>query len=809
MSRKKPPAPAPAVASTGCSGLMSCLSVHRRGPPQPAPREGEDALPRSSDADGGKAADAVERYWKRMQLLEEEIRRLIEWLGQEERPAPPGAKAGKESTGSVVAERARNGANAREVGCSASAATTAATKRCASVGHGASGVKDTVRLEDGSYLREVRRVRVGRPWERLAVQVSRPVVPVDAASASEVLDKMAAMRAEDLCKFLVQMMPLRDITGQQNPGEPVRRTARLSSGDDLLEALVFKAMEKLESLVLEGLKIQMSPPATELATVAADRRRDEAVGKDCMVHVVLVQARDPNERYAAIGDPMIGLIEASLQRKDGAVKQEVQGLHAAGISFINRKPSDGRCMMWSASLRQCKGSHDGGGGGGVDGDSCRCTCVRNPNLRGEDKVRGEGYDFETEDDVRRCQDEVTARMSELLSVPRGFAAAFLRHCRWDAEQLQNEWLSDERRIRGAVGLAAPGRSDVPTALNDRPLDCGICFDRYAPGEMRSAGCPHYYCHECWRGYIGTAVGDGPRCLLLRCPEPRCPAPVVRELVDAVAADEDRARYVVFVVRSYVEEGTSKYVRWCPGPGCTLAVRSRPGSPLPPVPARDREEPGVQPHDVRRPCGHEFCWLCLGSWANHAGDYYHCNRYAADRSEFSGEKAQRRQGRESLERFLHYYERWTAHAASLAKARQDLDGLRGGGLDLFAGAMGVPPTELDFLAEAYAQVIEARRVLRWTYAHVYHLDPARDNVEFCEYLQGEAEGSLERLHHCAEQERNELKEDLAVYAPASPAGYAAGKFAEFREKLSNLNLVTRNHFSKLVEGFESGMADGAS
>ena len=504
-----------------------------------------------------------------------------------------------------------------------------------------------------------------------------------------------------------------------------------------------------------------------------------------------------------------------------------------------------------------EGDSEYGGGVSDDDDGDQQAMETNDD---EDKERGEGYDFETEDDVRRCQDEVTARMSELLSVPRGFAAAFLRHCRWDAEQLQNEWFSDDRRIRGAVGLA-PGRGAVPTALNDRPLDCGICFDRYAPGEMRSAGCPHYYCHGCWRGYIAAAVGDGPRCLLLRCPDPRCPAPVVRELVDAVAAGADRARYAVFVVRSYVEEGTSKYVRWCPGPGCALAVRSRPGSRPYEVPCRcghvfcfrcgeDAHRPascdtarawvakcrsdgetsswvlantkhcprcrraieknqGCNHMTCGAPCKHQFCWLCLGPWENHAGNNYHCNRYAADRSEFTGEKAQRRQGRASLERFLHYYERWTAHAASLAKARQDLDGLRGGGLDQFAGAVGVPPTELDFLAEAYAQVIEGRRVLRWTYAHVYHLDPARDNVEFCEYLQGEAEGSLERLHDCAEQERNQLKDYLAVYGDFCPAGYAAGKFAEFREKLSNLNLVTRNHFSKLVEGFESGMAEVVS
>lgn len=184
---------------------------------------------------------------------------------------------------------------------------------------------------------------------------------------------MAAIRAQDLCKFLVQLMPLKDITGQKNPGEPVRRTVRPIS-DDLVEALVLDAMGKMESLVLEGLKIQMaSSPATEPATATAaaagDGRRDKAVvSKDCMVYVVLMQARDPKERYGAIGDPMIGLIEASLEKKDATVRQRMLGLHVAGISCVMRRPGDGRCILWSAY-------GDGGGGG----DGCRCICVRNPD----------------------------------------------------------------------------------------------------------------------------------------------------------------------------------------------------------------------------------------------------------------------------------------------------------------------------------------------------------------------------------------------------------------------------------------------
>ncbi|TVU10438.1 hypothetical protein EJB05_43967, partial [Eragrostis curvula] len=385
MSRKTKP-PAPAVASTGCSSLMSCLSLHRRGPPQPTVHD-----------DANCSGDA-EQYWKRVRFLEEEIRRLSKWLGQEERPATAagcvvggGAKAG-EKGGGAAAMCVRNGAKATEEADAAatervvkrsakvkeesgSTGTTAAacTKRCVSVGLAGGGVPGMmVKLEDGSYLYEVS--RVGRPRERLAVQVSRPVIPENAKSASEVLDKMTAMRADDLCKFLMKMMPLKDIAGRQNPGEPVRRPARLSSGDDLVDAIIVKAMGMMEGLIQEGLKIQMASTATDIAVAADERQRHEPVSKNCMVHVVLIQARDPKEWYRAIGDPMIGVIEASLERKDGKVKLEMQGMHVAGISSVKRKSSDGRCILWSASLRQCKGPHHGGGGGG-----CRCYCVRNPD----------------------------------------------------------------------------------------------------------------------------------------------------------------------------------------------------------------------------------------------------------------------------------------------------------------------------------------------------------------------------------------------------------------------------------------------
>ncbi|XP_052168695.1 uncharacterized protein LOC127785299 [Oryza glaberrima] len=351
--------PAPPVATTGCSALASCLSFHRRAPrPPPA---------RANVVDGATAATtraSAEQYRRRVQFLEEEVRRLGSRLAEHGRSANGGAMATRDRVSSA---------------CSGIGAT-AANKRVTVGGHG--GVREMVRLEGGGYLHEIKRV-VGMPWERLALQVSQPVVAENAATASEVLDKMTETSAENLCKLLSKMMPIKDIAGRKNPGKVIRRSARLSSGDDFLEALLFMEMDKMEGLVQQGLKIRMASTADSASSTAAgddDGDRRHQATKDSMVSVILIQVRDPEQGYAAIGDPMIGVMEASLEKKDGRVKLEMQGMHVAGILFgaSSKGRSNGRAMMWSACLGQCKGSHNGRRGGGA-GDVCQCGFVRNTN----------------------------------------------------------------------------------------------------------------------------------------------------------------------------------------------------------------------------------------------------------------------------------------------------------------------------------------------------------------------------------------------------------------------------------------------
>nr|GMD97767.1 probable E3 ubiquitin-protein ligase ARI8 [Ipomoea batatas] len=98
---------------------------------------------------------------------------------------------------------------------------------------------------------------------------------------------------------------------------------------------------------------------------------------------------------------------------------------------------------------------------------------------------------------------------------------------------------------------------------------------------------------------------------------------------------------------------------------------------------------------------------------------------------------------------------------------------------------------------FLQIVECRRVLKWTYAYGFYL-PENELAkrQFFEYLQGEAEAGLERLHQCAEKE---LQSYLNAEGPSND-------FNDFRTKLAGLTSVTRNYFENLVRALENGLTD---
>ena len=97
-------------------------------------------------------------------------------------------------------------------------------------------------------------------------------------------------------------------------------------------------------------------------------------------------------------------------------------------------------------------------------------------------------------------------------------------------------------------------------------------------------------------------------------------------------------------------------------------------------------------------------------------------------------------------------------------------------------------------------------LRWSHAYRYYLDPARDGKkrELFDYLQGEANAALERLHKLAVVDRKEVfcSED----SEAAAAAVVAKRFKDYRDTMVNLTMATRTLMGNLVKAFEIDLCE---
>ncbi|KAI3866543.1 hypothetical protein MKW92_019270, partial [Papaver armeniacum] len=387
------------------------------------------------------------------------------------------------------------------------------------------------------------------------------------------------------------------------------------------------------------------------------------------------------------------------------------------------------------------------------------------------------------------------------------------------------------------------------------IKCRICLDEFPRDFMCAATtCGHLFCNLCWTKYVKAIIkiSDGSGILKLGCLDPSCVAG--EYMISELVSDEDRKKYSRYLYCSH-NDGDKKRTKQCPSPGCEFAVEFVPGSSSYDVVCHcghnfcwncveDAHRPvdcdTVQKWGVKNsaesenviwilanskscpkcrrpiqkeedgclhmncPCRFNFCWLCLGDWLNHGGitgGNSACNMYEKERARgrYDEEENIQRKAKDYLDRYGFYYRRFAEYQNSRLEAVERLQKMQSDILKEVSHRYGLTDSELEFITDAWLQIIECRRVLKWTYAYGYYL-PKSEKVktDLFGYMQDKAESELETLYRCT---LVELRSCIKKYNDEHKK-----EFNSFRRKLVNMTSVTRMSFENLVRALENGLSN---
>ncbi|XP_033511919.2 probable E3 ubiquitin-protein ligase ARI8 [Nicotiana tomentosiformis] len=404
-----------------------------------------------------------------------------------------------------------------------------------------------------------------------------------------------------------------------------------------------------------------------------------------------------------------------------------------------------------------------------------------------DSQSKKNYRIMKDKDICQLMKNYISRTSMILSVPRDVSLALLLHYKWNIYRANEEWFANQSKVRKAIGMLSEKETENPLGKrtfsdSNRLLTCGICFEEYSLEKVAFGDCKHPFCKWCPAPGCKNAVKifdilSENYDVICDCSNVFC-----WNCLDENHRPIDCDTIAKWRIRNLEEAENTNWIlaftKKCPK--CKNAIEKNMGCM----------------HMTCR-CLYQFCWLCLEEWVTCYGN---CNRYV--------ENKEIKEAKKNVRRYTHYYERWMSNEKSKQKALQDLNKMRDEGVKKLSELDYLYEDRLEFIVLAWKQIVECRRVLKWSYAYGFYLpEKEKTKMQFFEFLQGEAEAGLERLHYCAE------KELLDHLGSTEKLDYTEQGFCEnfkrFRSKLIWLTKVTGDYFDNLVIALENSLKDVSS